>query len=1176
MRLARLDLLRYGHFTDRPIELPQAARDLHIVFGPNEAGKTTSLIAIEDLLFGIDPQSRYAFKHGYNAMRIGAVLQNGDELFEFQRRKTRKDMILDADGQPMAGDERLLAPFLGGADRDFFDHMFNLSHSRLAAGGKAILAAEGDVGQMLFAAGTGLADLRERLKQLEEEADGLWSKHKSGKRLYYQAQDRLEDARSRQRDHSLTVSAWRTARKAFNDAEKAYGALRQEHDEKSAEEKKLARIHRVHGAVRRRGLLTQEITALGNVVVLAEDAGAQLADAEARDAQIRSKEQLLASQLEEARQALAGITFDEALVRRADEIAQLNEQRIALRKERNDLPRRQDEYRLELEALARLAGEIGWQFDDAAGLIERIPPRGKVEPVRSLLARHRELAVELRGAGKALEEAQAGEQETTGRLAEAAEALDVSGLEAVLKAVREIGDVAGRMRAAQRQAAEASAAIGKKIATMKPALPDGADIEALAVPPRDTVVAHRDKGRDLERRQSENEQRLAEARQALERDKEAVAQRVRDEGVVTPAALEEARGYRDTLWALARDRYVDGREIPAEEAQAYAEALEDLPASFAAAVEAADRVADRRFDKAQDAAELAVLARNMAGHETRIRQLEADGEALTAEGEQLAQAWQALWADVPVEVSGPDAMLVWLEVRDEIETLSGRQRDAQRQVDDERQEEKEAIGQVQAALVKLGWDADEVKADTLKVLLERAEGFRREQEAKAEKISELQEAVRSAKAEVARRQRELEKAEAEQEAWRSEWGTAVAALGLQEDEQTEVVTAQIKIIDEMREHAVAARDLRDKRIETIKRDIAAFEDTVAEVVAALAPELGDGDADAAVVELEQRREEALKEHQRHRELTESVEEKQQEVEGLEESRKAVWVSVQPLFEAAGVEEVEALRAAIQRSDRLRALQGELAGVMETLAQQGDGLAVEALEEECRDVDIDEVRARQEAAEAELKVLAEGLLEAVEKRSGARRDFEAIGGDDAAARAAADRQEALASMQEAAERYVRVRASGMLLRWAIERYRKEKQGPLLKRARALFQVLTRGSFERLEVDADERGNMRLTGVRAGGEVVEVPGLSTGTEDQLFLALRIAAVEEYLSRAGALPFVADDLFINFDEKRSAAGFEVLGQLAEQTQVLFYTHHQHLVDVARETLGADVHVVDLSAAA
>lgn len=69
---------------------------------------------------------------------------------------------------------------------------------------------------------------------------------------------------------------------------------------------------------------------------------------------------------------------------------------------------------------------------------------------------------------------------------------------------------------------------------------------------------------------------------------------------------------------------------------------------------------------------------------------------------------------------------------------------------------------------------------------------------------------------------------------------------------------------------------------------------------------------------------------------------------------------------------------------------------------------------------------------------------------------------------------------------------------------------------------------------------------------------------------------MARAVALPFVADDLFINFDVKRSAAGFEVLGQLAKRTQVLFYTHHQHLLDVARETLGGDVHVVTLEDAA
>ena len=74
------------------------------------------------------------------------------------------------------------------------------------------------------------------------------------------------------------------------------------------------------------------------------------------------------------------------------------------------------------------------------------------------------------------------------------------------------------------------------------------------------------------------------------------------------------------------------------------------------------------------------------------------------------------------------------------------------------------------------------------------------------------------------------------------------------------------------------------------------------------------------------------------------------------------------------------------------------------------------------------------------------------------------------------------------------------------------------------------------------------------------------------MRIAAIEDYLARATALPFVADDLFINFDPDRSAAGFDILGQLAEKTQVLFFTHHLHLVDIAQNRLGSNTHVLTL----
>ena len=202
-----------------------------------------------------------------------------------------------------------------------------------------------------------------------------------------------------------------------------------------------------------------------------------------------------------------------------------------------------------------------------------------------------------------------------------------------------------------------------------------------------------------------------------------------------------------------------------------------------------------------------------------------------------------------------------------------------------------------------------------------------------------------------------------------------------------------------------------------------------------------------------------------------------------------------------------------------------------------------------------------------------LAAAAEDRSQAREAFQAAGGDDAAARAEAGRQEALAEIRDVSERYVRVRSSALLMQWAIDRYRREKQAPLLRRAGHLFATITGASFESLRVDYDEKDQPYLTGLRPGGEVVRVSGMSSGTVDQLYLALRVAAVEDYLDHGQALPFVADDLFINFDDDRAGAGLRVLGELSRKTQVLFFTHHSHLLDIAREALGDSIYAVNLN---
>ena len=167
MRLGRLDLIRYGRFTDLSLPFPVRTPDLHIIFGPNEAGKSTALSAIEDLLFGIPHNSPLNFLHDFSSLRVGAVLEKVGESLEIRRRKGSKETLLTRDDNPAIMGEAILGPYLAGADRPFFSRMFSLDNERLRLGGKEILEAQDEVGQMLFSAGSGLSGLRDILKVLE-------------------------------------------------------------------------------------------------------------------------------------------------------------------------------------------------------------------------------------------------------------------------------------------------------------------------------------------------------------------------------------------------------------------------------------------------------------------------------------------------------------------------------------------------------------------------------------------------------------------------------------------------------------------------------------------------------------------------------------------------------------------------------------------------------------------------------------------------------------------------------------------------------------------------------------------------------------------------------------------------------------------------------------------------
>jgi uncharacterized protein YhaN len=152
---------------------------------------------------------------------------------------------------------------------------------------------------------------------------------------------------------------------------------------------------------------------------------------------------------------------------------------------------------------------------------------------------------------------------------------------------------------------------------------------------------------------------------------------------------------------------------------------------------------------------------------------------------------------------------------------------------------------------------------------------------------------------------------------------------------------------------------------------------------------------------------------------------------------------------------------------------------------------------------------------ELRAARDEIKERIAER---RRELADAENDTTAVQAAQAVALARAAVHEAAISHAKAKLAPAVVRRAIERYRAQHQDPLLRRANDLFERFTLGSFVELFVDVDDRGDGGLVGRQRDRVLKRVPEMSKGTREQLFLALRIAAIERYVVTSAAVPVIS----------------------------------------------------------
>ena len=217
MRVDRFDLIAYGPFSDKSLNLSEGSAGLHLIYGDNEAGKSTSLRALIAWLFGIPARTNDNFLHANPQLRIGGKLRlSGGEEIEFLRRKGKKGTLLEQ-GTDAPLDDSALSPFLpAGIDENLFKKLYGIDHDGLVAGGQELLDQSGDLGQALFSAAVGTASLREILSDLQNGAEELY-KPRASKKLVNRAISSFKEAQKRIKDSSLPVAEWKRLQKELAD-----------------------------------------------------------------------------------------------------------------------------------------------------------------------------------------------------------------------------------------------------------------------------------------------------------------------------------------------------------------------------------------------------------------------------------------------------------------------------------------------------------------------------------------------------------------------------------------------------------------------------------------------------------------------------------------------------------------------------------------------------------------------------------------------------------------------------------------------------------------------------------------------------------------------------------------------------------------------------------------------
>jgi uncharacterized protein YhaN len=1153
MRIDELQLRSFGPFTDINVVFEKRDGDFHIIYGRNEAGKSSALRALKSLFFGIPHHTTDNFLHDNSKLRVGGQIRNSDgsDIF-FMRRKGSKNTLLNINEKPL--EEAVLSRFLQGATEELFEAFFGIDHDSLAKGSQSILQEGGAVGQTLFSAGMGGVDLQALLQEFDDEADLLF-RPRGHTLVINKAINDYADFKKTISEASLPSRIWlehnQELKKALDDRESVLKKIEIARHEKS----QVGRLQQTLPDIALRAKLMADLLSLGDVVIVDDDFGVKRKEYLNQLRTANETKERTTDEVAQIKGSINLITVPEGILDQAETILDLHQRLGSQRKGLQDLGKLRGNIQQLNQEIEILASEIkpGAEVEDCLGLRPNAALRAKIQ---DLGGRHQALLDAMERSSKDIRKLEADIKKTTEELQTLDTPKDIDALKAAVLKAQKKGDLTLSLEEARARLDAEQEQISVELKRL-PLWSQGiGELEKVAVPSPETVDRYETRFYEITARLTSLDEKEKEAKTELTTVGLKIETLRMSGAVPSEDELLKVRARRDLGWSLVYRSWINNEAIP-EEATAF-DPNDDLPKAYEKTVAQVDDIADRLRREADRVAQNA----NFIAQQTAIQQNRADIEEnkknLNNQLNEIELEWNKQWEPAGIKPLSPKEMRSWSVKQAALIQRANKSRELRQAYEQIIRLIEEHRASLTACLNDLSQKYNTNKPfDTLLVdcqsVIDSTEAANRKKADLEKKTAELESELKA----LHQNDEDLKKQDIN---WQSDWKGAVAKLGLEPETSPAEAYAVLSKIDELFKK-VDERTSIERRVFGINRDAGDFSSDVEKLVTRIATELIGLPLEQAVAQLNASLSKAKTDAARLEDLEMRLGKQEKILRTAEETIKIALKQLDSLCMKVGCAGHEDLEEIERKSSLKQSIQEKIDSTERRLLGAGGGMSIEELIEETKGIDADSLPGRMSEVDRQLDELEAKRSDLDRRLGGMQTILAQMDGSAKAADAAEQSQQILTSLREKVERYVHLRMCSMILTREIERYRSENQEPLIKRASQLFSTLTLNSFAGLTTDFNDKDVPIIVGVRPAGEKIGVSGMSDGTRDQLYLALRVASLEKYVDANEPMPFIVDDILIRFDDERAMAALNVLVDLSKKTQVLFLTHHTRLVELAQK---------------